>query len=62
MPTEDNSPFTMWFNLGKTISIEGRVVKSFPELFGDITGLKDFFNFIIVFVIGRFQAKFYSFD
>ena len=30
MPTEDNSPFTIWFHLGKQVSIEGRVVKSFP--------------------------------
>ena len=27
---EDNSPYTVWINVGKTVSIEGRVVKSFP--------------------------------
>ena len=59
---EDDSPYTVWINVGKTVSVEGRVVKSFPELFGDITGLKDFFNFLIVFVIGGLQTKLYSFD
>ena len=27
---EDDSPYTVWINVGKTVSIEGRVVKSFP--------------------------------
>ena len=27
---EDESPYTVWINVGKTVSIEGRVVKSFP--------------------------------
>ena len=30
LPMEDNSPFTIWIQLGKQIIIEGRVVKSFP--------------------------------
>ena len=35
---------------------------SFPTLFGDISGLKDFFNFLILIVIGSFQTKMYHFD
>ena len=31
-------------------------------MFGDIVGLRDFFNFLIVFVIGGMQSKFYKFD
>ena len=35
---------------------------SFPSLFGDISGLKDFFNFFIVFAIGGLQTKIYHFS
>ena len=35
---------------------------SFPSLFGDISGLKDFINFLIFFVIGGLQTKMYHFD
>ena len=35
---------------------------SFPVLFGDISGLKDFFNFLIVLAIGSFQTKMYHFS
>ena len=30
VPPDDKSPYTVWINMGKTVSIEGRVVKSFP--------------------------------
>jgi len=53
---------TMWFALGREVSIESRVVTSFPAMFGEIVGLRDFFNFIIIFVIGGMQSKFYQFD
>ena len=62
LPNEKGSPWTLWLTLSKELSIEGRVVTSFPVLFGDISGLKDFFNFLIVFVIGSSQAKFYQYD
>lgn len=35
---------------------------SFPQLFGDISGLKDFLNFFIVLVISSMQAKMYGFS
>ena len=35
---------------------------SLPSLFGDISGLKDFFNFLIVLFIGGFQTKMYHFS
>ena len=35
---------------------------SFPSLFGEISGLKDFFNFLIVFAIGGLQTKMYHFN
>lgn len=53
---------TYWFDLGQEIKIEGRQVTSFPVLFGDISGLKDFFNFFIVLVIGSFQSNAFKFD
>ena len=51
---EPNIALEYWFDLGQEIRIEGRQVTSFPVLFGDISGLKDFFNFFIVFCIGGF--------
>ena len=58
----DNAFFTYWFDLSQEIRVEGRQVMSFPTLFGDISGLKDFFNFLILIVIGSFQTKMYHFD
>lgn len=60
MYTEDNSPFTIWFALGYSLNIQDRTVKSFPVLFGDISGLKDFFNFFVFFLIGGIQTKLYN--
>ena len=62
IPSEDNALFTYWFDLGKEISIEGRTVVSFPQLFGDLSGIKDFFNFFILFIISSPQAKMYDFN
>lgn len=59
---EDESPFTLWLTLGTTVSVESRVVTSLPALFGEIVGLRDFFNFIIVLAIGSSQAKMFKFD
>ena len=55
MPGESNSARTYLFDLGQEVRIEGRQVISFPALFGDISGLKDFFNFLIFFIIGGLQ-------
>ena len=48
--------------MGKEIKIEGRQVVSFPALFGEISGMKDFLNFLIFFVIGGLQKKAFQFD
>ena len=53
---------TYWLSLGKTISMEGRRVTSFPALFGYVTGLNDFISFLIVLVIGSSQAKAYHYN
>ena len=58
----DDSYSTYLLDLSKIVKIEKRQVTSFPSLFGDITGLKDFFNFLIVIAIGGSQAKMYHFN
>ena len=62
LASEDKSTFTLWINLGNEVSIEGRVVTSFPQLFGDLTGLHDFFNFLIVILLGNSRVRFYNYD
>ena len=62
MPNEPGSMLSYWFELGQKMSIEGRQVTSFPVLFGDISGLKDFFNFFIILVIGGSQARMYDYN
>ena len=62
IPNEEGSPLTFWIDLSKEVNIEGRQVTSFPSLFGDISGLKDFFNFLILLLIGGAQAKMYHFN
>ena len=58
----DGGLLNLWFELSQEIHIESRKVTSFPVLFGDISGLKDFFNFLIVFVIGSSQTKMYHYN
>ena len=53
---------TIWVDLSKEVKKEGRQVTSFPSLFGDISGLKDFFNFLIILTISGAQAKMYQFN
>ena len=53
---------TIWVDLSKEVKKEGRQVTSFPSLFGDISGLKDFFNFLIILTISGAQAKMYHFN
>ena len=62
IPPEDGSPLNIWFSLGSKVNIEGRTVTSLPALFGEIVGLRDFFNFIVVLFIGSSQAKFFKYD
>ena len=62
LPNEPGSPLTFWFDMSKQVQKESRQVTSFPSLFGDISGLKDFFNFLIVLAIGGFQTKMYRFS
>ena len=61
-PNEEGSPVTYWFDLSKEIYRESRQVTSFPSLFGDISGLKDFFNFMIILAIASPTAKMYHFN
>ena len=60
LPTEH--PFTLWISLGNEVVIEGRVVTSFPQLFGDVTGLKDFFNFLIVILLGSSPTRYFNYE
>lgn len=62
LPPEHDSHFTYWLTLGKKVSVESRVVTSFPALFGDIVGLRDFFNFIITLLIGSMQTRIFKYD
>ena len=62
LPNEAGSPLTYWVDLSKEVYKESRQVTSFPSLFGDISGLKDFLNFLIIFAIGGSSANLYQFD
>ena len=44
---------TYEFDLSKKIIVEGRTVKSLPEIFGDLIGFYEIFLAAIAFLIGR---------
>ena len=54
--------FAFVMELGEEIKIEKRVVTSFPALFGDLGGLFDFLSYLVVFLIGGYQASAFRFD
>ena len=56
------SHLTYYFDLSKEVYREGRQVTSFPSLFGDISGLRDFFNFLIMLAISSSQTKMFQFN
>ena len=62
VPLPSEHPFTLWISLGSEVVIEGRVVTSFPQLFGDVTGLKDFFNFLIVILLGSSPTRLFNYE
>ena len=42
------------FGLGNTMKVEERKVQSFPVLFGDLIGLKEFFSFFVGLLLPRY--------
>ena len=58
----DKILFTYLFDLAFEIKIQKRVVNTLPNLFGAITGVEAFFEFLIVIFIGATPAKNYLFD
>jgi len=61
-PPEEGARHAYYIDLSTEIRVEKREVLSLPSLFGEIGGLNDFLATIIVFLIGTFQAKAFSFD
>ena len=59
---DDNILFTYLFDLDFEIKIQKRIVNTLPDLFGSITGVEAFFEFLIVIFIGATPAKNYLFD
>jgi hypothetical protein len=58
----DETRFSYLFELCQEIKIEKRVVTSLPSLFGEVGGLGDIIRILIALIIGRMQAKLFTFD
>ena len=59
---DDKVLLTYLFDLAFEIKIQKRIVNTLPNLFGAITGVEAFFEFLIVIFIGATPAKLYLFD
>jgi hypothetical protein len=59
---DDKVLLTYLFDLAFEIKIQKRIVNTLPNLFGAITGVEAFFEFLIVIFIGTTPAKLYLFD
>jgi len=60
--SEEDALITYFFDLSNQIKIEKRIVNSIPSVLGSVFGLKDLLSILITFLIGRFQAKAFTFD